>query len=97
MEILVTIAMLVSVLDGRYSVAILITLLLTLVHFLEEKSIVGGRDAIDGLKKMQSNTAIRLENGIQTEVPARDLSVGNVILVKPGMVFPIDGKVLAGE
>jgi Cd2+/Zn2+-exporting ATPase/Cu+-exporting ATPase len=97
MEILVTIAMLVSVLDGRYVVAILIPLLLTLVHFLEEKSIVGGRDAVKGLKKMQSSAAIRLENGVQTEVPARDLAVGDVILVKPGMGFPIDGKILAGE
>jgi Cd2+/Zn2+-exporting ATPase/Cu+-exporting ATPase len=97
MEILVTIAMLVSVLDGRYAVAILIPLLLTLVHFLEEKSIVGGRDAVEGLKKMQSSTAVRLKNGVQTEVPARDLAVGDVILVKPGMGFPIDGKVLAGE
>ncbi|MDR2137428.1 MAG: heavy metal translocating P-type ATPase, partial [Synergistaceae bacterium] len=97
MEILVTIAMLVSVLNGQYVLAILIPLLLALVHFLEEKSIVGGRDAIEGLKKMQSNTAIRLDNGVQTEVPAGALSVGDVILVKPGMGFPIDGKVLAGE
>ena len=97
MEILVTIAMLVSLLDGRYVVAILIPLLLSLVHFLEEKSIVGGRDAIEGLKKMQSNTAVRLKDGVQAEVLARDLSVGDVILVKPGMGFPIDGKVIAGE
>jgi Cd2+/Zn2+-exporting ATPase/Cu+-exporting ATPase len=96
MEILVTIAMLVSFLDGRYVVAIMIPLLLTLVHFLEEKSIVGGRDAIDGLKKMQSSVAIRVENGVQTEVTAQYLSVGDVILVRPGMGFPIDGKVLAG-
>jgi Cd2+/Zn2+-exporting ATPase/Cu+-exporting ATPase len=96
MEILVTIAMLVSFLDGQYVVAIMIPLLLTLVHFLEEKSIVGGRDAIDGLKKMQSSVAIRLDNGVQTEVPAQELSVGDVILVRPGMGFPIDGKVLAG-
>ncbi|MDR2180757.1 MAG: cation-translocating P-type ATPase [Synergistaceae bacterium] len=97
MEILVTIAMLVSVLNGQYVLAILIPLLLALVHFLEEKSIVGGRDAIEGLKKMQSNTAIRLQDGVQAEVPAGDLSVGDVILVKPGMGFPIDGKILAGE
>jgi Cd2+/Zn2+-exporting ATPase/Cu+-exporting ATPase len=97
MEILVTIAMLVSVLDGRYVVAILIPLLLTFVHFLEEKSIVGGRDAVEGLKKIQSSIAIRLKNGVQAEIPARDLVVGDVILVKPGMEFPIDGKILAGE
>jgi Cd2+/Zn2+-exporting ATPase/Cu+-exporting ATPase len=96
MEILVTIAMLISVLDGRYIIAILIPLLLTLVHFLEEKSIMGGRDVIDGLKKMQPATSLRLENGIPVEVPVQNLSAGDLILVKPGMGFPIDGRVFAG-
>jgi Cd2+/Zn2+-exporting ATPase/Cu+-exporting ATPase len=96
MEILVTIAMIVSVLDGRYIIAILIPLLLTLVHFLEEKSIIGGRDAIDGLKKMQPTTALRLENGVPTEVSVQNLSAGDLILVKPGMGFPIDGKIFTG-
>ena len=60
MEILVSIAILVSVLDGQYILAGLIPIILTLVHFLEEKSIMGGRDAIEGLKKLQADTAIVL-------------------------------------
>jgi Cd2+/Zn2+-exporting ATPase/Cu+-exporting ATPase len=74
----------------------MVPLLLTLVHFLEEKSIVGGQDAIDGLRKMQSNVALRIVDGVETQVHARDLKTGDVILVKPGMGFPIDGKVLTG-
>ena len=96
MEILVTIAMLISLLNNEYIVAILIPLLLTLVHFLEERSIVGGRDAIDGLKKMQSTRALVLHNGVETEVDARALCVGDIIAVKPGMSFPIDGRVCSG-
>ena len=54
MEILVSIAILVSVLDGQYILAGLIPIILTLVHFLEEKSIMGGRDAIEGLKEIEA-------------------------------------------
>ncbi|MCL1952961.1 MAG: hypothetical protein FWF60_09055, partial [Oscillospiraceae bacterium] len=72
MEILVSIAMIVSVLDGQFTLAILIPVILTFVHFLEEKSIMGGRDAIEGLKRMQAETAVLLRDGEETEVGARD-------------------------
>ncbi len=96
MEILVTIAMLISVLNNEYTVAITIPLLLTIVHFFEEKSIVGGRDAIDGLKRMQSGRALLVKDGMESEVDAKSLKAGDVIAVKPGMGFPIDGRVLSG-
>ncbi|MDO4553474.1 MAG: cation-translocating P-type ATPase [Bacillota bacterium] len=96
LEILVSIAVIVCILDGQYVLAILIPIILTLVHFLEEKSIVGGRDAIEGLKKMQAATALLLEGENEREVDARELKAGDRILVKPGMSLPIDGTVLTG-
>lgn len=96
MEILVSIAILVSVLDGQYILAGLIPIILTLVHFLEEKSIMGGRDAIEGLKKLQAETAIILVDGNEKEVDAKTLKKGDLILVKPGMSLPIDGVVKNG-
>jgi len=96
MEILVSIAILVSVLDGQYILAGLIPIILTLVHFLEEKSIMGGRDAIEGLKKLQSDTAIILIDGKETEVDAKTLKKDDLILIKPGMSLPIDGVVVNG-
>ncbi len=97
MEILVTIAMVVSVLDGQFVVAILIPIILTIVHFFEEKSIMGGRDAIEGLKRMQADTALLQTEEGEREVDAKSLKVGDVISVKPGMSLPIDGTVLRGE
>lgn len=96
MEILVSIAILVSVLDGQYILAGLIPIILTLVHFLEEKSIMGGRDAIEGLKKLQADTAIIIVDGEEKEVDAKTLKKGDIISVKPGMSLPIDGVVKSG-
>ncbi|MBQ7638784.1 MAG: cadmium-translocating P-type ATPase [Clostridia bacterium] len=97
MEILVSVAMIVAVLDGQFVVAILIPVILTVVHFFEEKSIMGGRDAIEGLKKMQARTALLFSDGKEREVDAASLKEGDVILVKSGMSLPIDGTVLQGE
>lgn len=97
MEILVSIAIFACVLDGQYELAILIPIILTLVHFLEEKSIMGGRDAIEGLKNMQADSAILLVNGEETRVDAKQLRPGDCIAVKPGMALPIDGVVIDGD
>lgn len=96
MEILVSIAVLTSYITGEHELAILIPVILSLVHFLEERSIMGGRDAIEGLKKMQSTTAIlETEQGEKT-VRAETLVPGDIIVVRPGMALPIDGKVVRG-
>ena len=96
MEILVSIAVIVSALSGEYILAILIPVILTFVHFLEEKSIMGGRDAIEGLKKMQAETAVILKDGIETEIDAKELKREDIILVRPGMALPVDGEVIFG-
>ena len=96
LEILVSIAMIISALSGEFLLAIVIPVILTFVHFLEEKSIIGGRDAIDGLKKMQADTAILLKDGIEIEVDAKELKYEDIIIIKPGMSLPIDGEVVFG-
>jgi len=96
MEILVSIAVIISALSGEFVLAILIPVILTFVHFLEEKSIMGGRDAIEGLKKMQAETAVLLKDGSETEVDAKVLKCGDIIIVRPGMALPVDGEVCFG-
>jgi len=96
MEILVSIAVIISALSGEFVLAILIPVILTFVHFLEEKSIMGGRDAIEGLKKMQAETAVLLKDGVETEVDAKELKREDIIVVRPGMALPVDGEVVFG-
>jgi len=96
MEILVSIAVIISALSGEFVLAILIPVILTFVHFLEEKSIMGGRDAIEGLKKMQAETAVLLKDGMETEVDAKELKREDIIVVRPGMALPVDGEVVFG-
>jgi Cd2+/Zn2+-exporting ATPase/Cu+-exporting ATPase len=96
MEILVSIAMIISAISGQFLLAMLIPIILTFVHFLEEKSIMGGRDAIEGLKTMQAEKAIVIKDGKETEVGAKELKTGDIIIIKPGMSLPVDGVVVFG-
>ncbi len=97
MEILVAIAILACYLSGDLILSVLIPLILNIAHLLEERSIMGGREAIDGLKKMRQDTAVLLVGEEERTVEASSLEVGQIIVVKPGSGIPIDGKVISGE
>ncbi len=97
MEILVAIAIIACYFSGDLILAVLIPLILNIAHLLEERSIMGGREAIDGLKKMRQDTAVLLDGETEKTVEASSLTVGQIIVVKPGSGIPIDGKVISGE
>ena len=97
MEILVSVAIIACYFSQQLVLAVLIPLILNIVHLLEERSIMGGRDVIEGLKKMQQSTAILLDGDEETVVDAKTLKVGQRIVVRPGAGIPIDGVVVSGE
>ena len=97
MEILVGVAIIACVFNRELILALLIPLILNVAHLLEERSIMGGRDVIDGLKKMQQNTAVLLTDGEESVVDVKLLKVGQRIVVKPGAGIPVDGVVVSGE
>lgn len=97
MEILVAIAIIACFFSRELILAVLIPLILNAVHFLEERSIMGGRDVIEGLKRMRQTTAVLLDGERELTVDAKALKVGQRILVRPGTGIPIDGVVAEGE
>ena len=97
MEMLVAIAIIACYFSGDLVLSVLVPLILNIAHILEERSIMGGRDVIDGLRRMQQNTAILLEGDEEKSVDAKSLKIGQHILVKPGAGIPIDGVVISGE
>ena len=97
MELLVGIAIIACVFNQDMILALLIPLILNVVHLLEERSIMGGREVIDNLIKLQQRTATVLEDGVEREVEAQQLQIGQRIVVKPGMGIPIDGVIVSGQ
>lgn len=97
MELLVGIAIVACIFNRDMILALLIPLILNVVHLLEERSIMGGREVIDNLIKMQQHTAVLWENDEEKTVAVEALQVGQTIVVKPGMGIPIDGVILSGH
>ncbi|HEY6058293.1 MAG TPA: heavy metal translocating P-type ATPase, partial [Candidatus Limnocylindrales bacterium] len=79
-----------------WELATLITIML-LGHWLEMRSIAQARGALAALAELLPDTAERVTDGGTEHVPLDELSVGDVVLVRPGARVPADGEVVDGS
>lgn len=75
----------------------MILTLITVGKFLEAKSKRKTSDAVSRLIDLAPKTAIILRDGIETEIPASEIAVGDIFLLKAGASVPCDGTVLEGS
>ena len=94
---LVAIAVLAAAATGSFATATLIPLFLELGRLFEERSSLGARAAIDGIRALGARQAVRWRNGVEDRVDPNSLVAGDVILVRPGERIAVDGTVLEGR
>ena len=66
-------------------------------QFFEEKAKRKTTEALNSLFELSSKNASLLIDGEIKEVRIEEVSVGDVLRVKPGEKFPVDGKITKGE
>ncbi|WP_421381255.1 heavy metal translocating P-type ATPase [Bacillus salacetis] len=76
--------------------AILITLII-LGKLFEAKAKGRSSEAIKKLMGLQAKTATVLRDDEEVEIPLEEVTVGDVVYVKPGEKVPVDGEVLEGR
>lgn len=77
--------------------AAMILSLITVGKLLE--SLAKGRttDAINGLLELSPKTATVIRDELELTIPAEDVMVGDVFIVRPGEMIAVDGVVIFGE
>jgi heavy metal translocating P-type ATPase len=94
---LVAIAVLAAAASGEFVTATLIPLFLEVGRIFEERSSLGARAAIDGVRALAARQAVRWKDGVEERVDPASLVPGEQILVRPGERIPVDGSVLDGR
>ncbi len=82
--------------DFFWELATLITVML-FGHWMEMKSVASAQGALKELAKLLPDEAELLSDGETKKVPVSELSVGDVVLVRPGAKIPADGIVIEGD
>lgn len=75
----------------------MILTLITVGKYLEAKSKNRTSDAVSALVDLAPKTALVIRNGVETEIPASELVVGDVIQIKAGSGIPCDCTVIEGN
>jgi len=71
--------------------------LITLGKYLEARAKGRTGAAIRKLLSLAPNTATLLRDGQEQVIPADELTVGDVVVVRPGERIPVDGIIVSGE
>jgi Cd2+/Zn2+-exporting ATPase len=97
MNLLMTIAVVGAVAIGEWFEAATVAFLFSLSLALEAWSVGRARRAVAALMDLTPGLArVRWPDGREEEVPAAQVEIGALLLVKPGERIPLDGRVMAG-
>lgn len=80
-----------------FDVTIVVITFIALGKYLEARSKIKTGDAIEKLFSLQAKTALLWKNNQEVEVPISEVKIGDIIIVKPGMKIPVDGKIIEGH
>jgi len=83
---------------GQFYEAVAVLLVFILLgHWLEMRARAGASSAIKALMNLTPAKAIVIRNGAETEVPTAEVLAGEIVVIRPGNMIPVDGTVESGE
>jgi Cu+-exporting ATPase len=80
-----------------FETAAVIITLIKLGKFLEARAKGRTSEAIKKLMGLRAKTAKVIRAGIEIEIAVDDVSVGDIVIVRPGEKIPVDGVVVEGR
>ena len=81
---------------GLWEEAALLVFVYSLGDVLEAYAVDRARGAIRALMALMPKEALVRRNGGELVLPAEEINIGDVVIVRPGEKLPVDGRVVAG-
>ena len=96
-DVLDTLAISASMLQGNPMAGCIVTWLIKLGDWIRDLTAAGQKRAISELLEFQSKTAWILLDGQVISIPAAELKAGDLVVVYPGEMIPVDGEIIDGH
>lgn len=82
--------------DLYFESSVMILTLITVGKYLEARSKGKTSEALNKLLDLAPKTALVERNGEEQEIPASEVIVSDIVIIKPGSSIPVDGIVVEG-
>lgn len=79
-----------------FETAAIVTAFILLGRYLEAKSRGQASQAISKLMQLGAKSAHLVKDGITSEISIEQVRIGDVLAVKPGEKYPVDGQIIKG-
>ena len=86
-----------AIIMGDFAEAVFVMLFFKVGEIFEEMAEEKSEKSLDDLLKIRPDTARVIAGGTETEREAKDVKIGEIILVKPGERIPLDGTLIEGN
>ncbi len=97
MRTLMTIAIIGAAIIGEWSEGAVVVILFAISEELEKFSMDKARASIRSLMDIAPKEALIRRNGNTLEIPADEIEIGDIMIVKPGQKLAMDGIVVKGH
>lgn len=96
-DLLVSIAIIASVIIGEVFAAGEIATIMAIGGFLEEYTVSKTQNRIKELVKITPQIATKITNKTEEKIPAEEIKTGDILKILPGEIIPTDGIIINGE
>jgi Cd2+/Zn2+-exporting ATPase/Cu+-exporting ATPase len=94
---LMTLGVLAALIVGEWVTALIVVLFMRVGDYVENFTTESARRAIKELIAFAPQMARVERNGNEQDIPANQVSKGEIVIVRPGEKIPVDGEVLSGQ
>ena len=96
-DVLDTLAIAVSVAQGALVAGAVVTWLIRFGDWIRDLTAAGSKRAVRDLLEYRRRKAWVVRDAGIISIPAADLAVGDVVVVYPGEIIPVDGEIVQGS
>lgn len=94
---LMTLATIMAFIIGSFTEACTVMICYKIGEYIQNHAVNQSRKSIAGLMDIKPQSATIIIDSAEVVVDPQELLIGDIIIVKPGEIIPIDGEVVEGE
>ncbi len=94
---LMTVATVGAIIIGEYPESVAVMMFYQIGEYFEGRAVAKTRTAVKALVNLKVPYALVERDGMIVSVKTETIKVGEHVLIKPGEMIPVDGKVIAGN